>query len=61
MDYISIFAASSYVDPVGLCCVEKKKIPAKKAPVVCWEVVIWPDCNMKNCKPMGDYQNLVKI
>ncbi len=41
MDYISIFASSSYVDPVGLCCGGKIFSPAKKAQDVCWEEVPW--------------------
>ncbi len=39
MDYISIFATSSYENPVGLCCGGKIFFPAKKFQDVCWEEV----------------------
>jgi hypothetical protein len=32
MDYISIFATSSYVETVGLCCGGRKKISRQKSP-----------------------------
>jgi hypothetical protein len=32
MDYISIFATSSYVDPVGLCCGGKIFFSHQKSP-----------------------------